>query len=108
MAATFDNGLAAAVGLSEATIYTAPTGTHLLMGLIATNTFGAAIGIDIKLVRSGATIWLAHSRRIDPDKTEDILMGTKVSLTTGDLIKVKAPADGAFSVIATVTQDVLT
>jgi hypothetical protein len=46
--------------------------------------------------------------RIDPDKTEDILMGTKVSLTTGDELKVKAPVDNAFSVIATITQDVLT
>ena len=35
-------------------------------------------------------------------------MGTKLSLTTGDLLKVKAPVDNAFSVIATVTQDVLT
>lgn len=108
MAASFDTGVAAAVGTTEATIYTAPTGTHLLMGMIATNTFGSAVGIDIKLVRGSDTIWLAHNRRIDPNKTEDILMGTKLSLTTGDLLKVKAPVNNAFSVIATVTQDVLT
>ena len=108
MAATFDSGIGAAVGSTESTIYTAPSGTHLLMGCIATNTYGSAIGIDSKLVRGGSTIWLAHNRRIDPDKTEDILMGTKVSLTTGDELKVKAPVDNAFSVIATITQDVLT
>ena len=34
-------------------------------------------------------------------------MGTKISLTTGDEIKVKANADNAFTVIATVTEDVL-
>ena len=105
--ASFDNGLTATVGTTEQTIYTAPTGTHLLIGLIATNTYGSNLGINVKLVRSASTYYISHNRRIDVDTTEDLLMGTKVSLTTGDEIKASANADGAFTLIATVTQDVL-
>jgi hypothetical protein len=51
---------------------------------------------------------LAHDRRVLPNDTIDILMGTKITLIDGDLIKVKAPLDNAFSVFLTVTEEVLT
>jgi hypothetical protein len=105
--ASFDNGLTATVGTTEQTIYTAPSGTHLLIGVIGTNTYGSTLGLTVKLVRSSNTYFISHDRRIDANQTVDLLMGTKISLTTGDEIKVKANADNAFTVIATVTEDVL-
>ena len=41
------------------------------------------------------------------DESTEILMGSKVSLEAGDIIKASAAADNAFSVIATITEDVL-
>ena len=108
MAAAFDNGIAANVGSTEATVYTAPTGgPHLLIGLIATNIYGAGLGITIKLIRGADTIYLAHNKRIETDNTNDILLGSKVSLEAGDVIKASAAVDDAFSVIATITEDIL-
>jgi|GEM_PF-6848064 hypothetical protein len=110
MAATFGNGLAT-VGSTETTLYTAPaglSGLHLVVGFIATNIFGSALPITVKLVRGSDTIYLAHDRRVLPNDTIDILMGTKITLIDGDLIKVKAPLDNAFSVFLTVTEEVLT
>lgn len=106
--AAFDNGILANVGTTEAAIYTAPAGgPHLLISVIATNIYGAGLGINIKVVRGGTTIWLAHNRRISTDESNEILMGSKVSLEAGDIIKASAAADNAFSVIATITEDVL-
>lgn len=106
--AAFDNGILANVGTTEAAIYTAPAGgPHLLISVIATNIYGAGLGINIKVVRGGTTIWLAHNRRISTDESNEILMGSKVSLEAGDIIKASAAVDNAFSVIATITEDVL-
>lgn len=106
--AAFDNGILANVGSTEATVYTAPAGgPHLLISIIATNKYGAGLGINIKVVRGGDTVWLAHNRRIGTDESVDILMGSKVSLEAGDVIKASAAVDNAFSVIATITEDVL-
>ena len=46
--ASFDNGLTATVGTTEQTIYTAPSGTHLLIGVIGTNTYGSTLGLTVK------------------------------------------------------------
>lgn len=106
--AAFDNGILTNVGATEATVYTAPSGgPHLLISVIATNIYGAGLGINIKVVRGANTIWLAHNRRLGSDETVDILMGSKVSLEAGDVIKASAAVDDAFSVIATITEDVL-
>lgn len=106
--AAFDNGILANVGSAEATVYTAPAGgPHLLISVIATNIYGAGLGINIKVVRGSDTIWLAHNRRIGTDESVEILMGSKVSLEAGDVIKASAAVDDAFSVIATITEDVL-
>ena len=108
MAASFQQGLTANAGTTEQTIYTAPAGTHLLIGVIATNIYGSTLGVTVKLVRSSTEYYIAYDRRIDANTTQDLLMGTKLSLTNGDLIKVSSTAYNAFTVIATVTQDVLT
>tara|TARA_A100001037_G_C14806533_1_gene481286 strand:+ start:91 stop:417 length:327 start_codon:yes stop_codon:yes gene_type:complete len=108
MAASFQQGLTANAGTTEQTIYTAPAGTHLLIGVIATNIYGSTLGVTVKLVRSATEYYISYDRKVDANITADLLMGTKLSLTTGDEIKVSAPADNAFTVIATVTQDVLT
>jgi len=110
MAATFENGFAT-VGSTEATLYTAPSGLsgiHLVVGFIATNIFGSALPITVKLVRGGNTYYLAYNRRVLPNDTIDLLMDTKISLKVGDLIKVSAPLDNAFSAMITVTEEILT
>ena len=108
--ATFTNGLVADVGTTEQTIYTAPTGTtgiHLVIGAIATNVLGSAAPITFKLERGATTIHLANNRRVLPNDTVDLLMGTKISLEANDLLKVSAPLDNAFNVIVTITEEVL-
>ena len=111
MAASFENGLLASVNIVEQTIYTAPsgqTGKHLLMAALATNIYGSAIPITFKLVRNAETIYIAYNQRIQPNTQFDLLQGTKISLDAGDLLKMSAPVDGAFSAIVTVTEEVLT
>jgi hypothetical protein len=108
--ALFTNGLAATVGTTEQTIYTAPsgaTGVHLVVGALATNILGSAIPINFKMIRGADTIHLAHNRRVLPNDTIDLLMGTKITLEAGDLLKISAPVDNAFSAILTVTEEVL-
>lgn len=108
--AFFTNGLAANVGTTEQTIYTAPTGAtglHLVVGAIATNILGSAIPINFKMERGATTIHLAYNRRVLPNDTIDLLVGTKITLEAGDLLKISAPVDNAFSVIITVTEEVL-
>ena len=108
--ALFTNGLAANVGTTEQTIYTAPsgaTGIHLVVGAIATNILGSAIPINLKMERGATTIHLAYNRRVLPNDTVDLLMGTKITLEANDVVKISAPVDNAFSAILTITEEVL-
>lgn len=108
--ATFENGLINNVGTSEQAVYTAPsgiTGIHLVIGMIATNTLGSALPITVKLVRGSDTYYIAFNRRVLPNDTVDLMMGTKISLKAGDVIKALAPIDNAFSMITSITEEVL-
>ena len=108
--ATFENGLISNVGTSEQSVYTAPsgiTGIHLVIGMIATNILGSALPITVKLVRGSDTHYIAFNRRVLPNDTVDLMMGTKISLKTGDVIKASAPIDNAFSMITSITEEVL-
>lgn len=112
MAAVFSTSLVANVGSSEHTLYTAPaglTGRHLIVSCVATNIFGSAVPITVKLERSGTTVYLAYNKRILPNDTVDILINnSKVMIEENDLIKVSAPVDNAFSMVMTVVEEVET
>ena len=108
--ATFENGLIYNVGTTEQTVYTAPsgiTGIHLIIGMIATNILGSALPITVKLIRGSDTHYIAFNRRVLPNDTIDLMMGTKISLKAGEVIKAYAPIDNSFSMIMSITEEVL-
>ena len=112
MAAVFETSYVKNVGSTEQTLYTAPaglTGRHLIVSLVTTNIFGSALPITVKLVRGADTVYMAYNKRILPNDTLDLLINnSKVMIENGDLIKVSAPVDNAFSIIMTVVEEVET
>lgn len=112
MAAVFQTSLVANVGSTEQTLYTGPaglTGRHLIVSIMATNIFGSAVPITVKLERGGTNVYLAYNKRILPNDTVDILINnSKVMIEENDLIKVSAPVDNAFSMVMTVVEEVET
>lgn len=112
MAATFETSYVTNVGSTEATLYTAPTGLtgkHLVVSLVATNIFGSALPITVKLVRGSDEIFLAYNKRILANDTVDILINnSKIMVFEYDEVRVSAPVDDAFSVIMTVVEEVQT
>ena len=77
--------------------------------MMTTNIFGSALPITVKLVRGSDIIYMAFNKRILPNDTVDLLINnSKVMVENGDLIKVSAPLDNAFSIIMTVVQEVET
>ena len=112
MAAVFSSSFVGNVGSTESTLYTAPTGLtgrHLVVSIMATNIFGSALPITLKLVRGADTIHIAYNKRILPNDTVDLLINnSKIMIEEYDEIKVSAPLDDAFSVIMTVVEEVET
>ena len=112
MAATFSTSYVKNVGSAEATLYTAPsglTGRHLVVSLVATNIFGSAIPISAKLVQGADSVFIAYNKRVLANDTVDLLINnSKIMIQNGDVIKVSAPVDDAFSIIMTVVEEVET
>jgi|TARA_B100001094_G_scaffold98640_1_gene94854 hypothetical protein len=112
MAATFSTSYVKNVGSTEATLYTAPpglTGRHLVVSLVATNIFGSAIPISAKLVQGSDSVYIAYNKRVLANDTIDLLINnSKIMIQNGDVIKVSAPVDDAFSIIMTVVEEVET
>ena len=63
--------------------------------------------ITVKLIRGSDTHYIAFNRRVLPNDTIDLMMGTKISLKQGDVIKAYAPIDNSFSMIMSITEEVL-
>ena len=112
MAAVFETSYVTNVGATEATLYVAPTGLtgkHLIVSLVATNIFGSALPITVKLIRGVDEIFLAYNKRILANDTVDILINnSKIMVFEYDEIRVSAPVNNAFSVIMTVVEEVQT
>ena len=112
MAAVFSTSYVKNVGSTEATLYTAPaglTGRHLVVSLVATNIFGSAIPISAKLVQGSDSVYIAYNKRVLANDTVDLLINnSKIMIQNGDVIKVSAPVDDAFSIIMTVVEEVET
>ena len=112
MAASFESSFVKNVGSTEVTLYTAPpglTGRHLIVSFVTTNIYGSALPITAKLVRGADTVYMAFNKRILPNDTVDLLINnSKIMIENGDVIKVSAPVDDAFSVIMTVVEEVET
>ena len=112
MAATFHTSFQHNVGKTPHTLYTAPTGLtgrHLVVSCVATNIFGSALPITVKLVRGSTEIFLAYNKRILANDTVDLLINnSKIMIEEYDEIHTSAPADNAFSIIMTMVEEVET
>ena len=104
---TFQNAKTAAIGATEAVLYTPPTGKKsIAIGVLLTNTYIGAIGVDVYIKSSGViTSYLGKDIRVDRGANMEFIQG-KIVLASGDSICAVCKVAGGFSGLISVLEDV--
>ena len=105
---TFINQTANAVGTTPVDVYTVPaTQKSIVIGCMVTNTTGATLPAEVKLVKAYNTeIHLSVSERIKGGTTTDFLQGKKLVMTAGEKINITSKAASSFDCVLSILEDV--
>jgi len=108
MANTFKNAISAAVGTSQTSVYTAPSGTtSTVIGLTVANRHSADITVDIQVTdtSSGATVFLVRGANI-PVGGGLVPVGgdQKIILEASDIILVTSDTASSADVIVSILE----
>lgn len=94
------------VGTTPVVAYTVPAGqTAMLLGCTLTNVFGTIVPVTVLVRKATLDVRLAYNRRIQPGRSEEIVVG-KVVLASGDSVVLSGAADNAFDALLSIAQGV--
>ena len=108
MANTFKNAVAASVGTSQTSVYTAPSSTTTtVIGLTVANRSGSQITVDVAVTDTSAstTVFLVKGAAVPAGGALVPIGGDqKVVLETTDILKVTSSASSSADVIVSVLE----
>ena len=104
----FKNQTSNAIGTTAVDIYTVPSAKKsILIGCSVTNTTGASLPIEVKLIKADNTeIHLSVSEQVKGGTTRDFLSGKKLVMTAGEKINVKSKVASSLDAVISILEDV--
>jgi hypothetical protein len=104
----FINATATDIGTTAVDIYTVPSNQKSIMiGCSVSNITGAALPIDVRLVKPDTTeVSLAKAVRVDGGTTTDIMSGKKLVMQSGEKIQVVSKLDDSLDCVVSILEDV--
>lgn len=104
----FINGTATDIGTTPVDVYTVPSSKKSIMiGCSVSNITGAALPIDVRLIKSDDTeVSLAKAVRVEGGTTTDIMSGKKLVMQSGEKVQVVSKLDSSLDCVVSILEDV--
>lgn len=105
---TFLNATSNDIGTAGSDVYTVPTGQKsIVIGCSVSNITGAALPVEIQLVKpDGTIIHISRASRVDGGTTEDFLSGKKLVMQSEEKLHVISKTDSSLDCVVSVLEDV--